>query len=87
MTYFGFLLRWAAPSKQTLTWSKIGSVDCFLIIQFDSEVYCDIKKTASPLIRENKLIVKKIIQDAAHSELLPVNSKSLKVCIIFEKYI
>ena len=30
--------------SRMLTWSKTGSVDCFLITQFNSEVYCDIIK-------------------------------------------
>ena len=69
-TYFWFMLRWAASSKETLTWSKTGSVDCFLINQFNSEVYCGmIKLLRSPLIKENKLFVKKNQDVAIHHEL------------------
>ena len=41
---FGWYLR-AASVKWTLTWSKTGSNDCFLL---------SYNKTASPLIKENK---------------------------------
>ena len=57
----------SVSGKQTLIWSKTGSVDSFLIIQFNSEVYCDIIKLLLLNCKNKK-------SGCSHSELLLVNS-------------
>ena len=65
------MLRWEASNKQTLTWSKTGSIHAFLIIQFDSENYCDIRNCLAINQREsincnnNKKLKQKKNTDAA----------------------